>query len=65
MKIRTIDAVAFFGSKTELAAALEGCSLAAVCQWGEYVPRGRVYEIHHKSDGALGDPEVSDVEAAG
>ena len=50
--MKTIDAVAYYGTKTKLAQVL-GVSLPAICQWGEVVPKGRAYEIQALTNGAL------------
>lgn len=48
----TTDAVAHFGCKSKLAAAL-GISPAAVSQWGERVPQMRQYQLQILSGGKL------------
>lgn len=50
--MKTSDAVSHFGSRSALARAL-GISRAAVAQWGCFVPKGRAYEIHVLTGGAL------------
>lgn len=42
--MKTKDATKFFGGTKALAKAL-GISSSAVSQWGEFVPKGRAYEI--------------------
>ncbi|MBL8511887.1 MAG: helix-turn-helix domain-containing protein [Betaproteobacteria bacterium] len=50
--MKTSDAIAYFGSKSKLAAAL-GIKLPSVYGWGEYVPRQRQYEIERITNGVL------------
>jgi DNA-binding transcriptional regulator YdaS (Cro superfamily) len=45
MKILKAEAIATFGGVVKLAEAL-GIQHSAVCQWGEFVPPLRGYQIH-------------------
>jgi hypothetical protein len=56
--MRTSDVVKFFGSKTRIAFLL-GMSKQAVSDWGETVPRGRAFELHVLSEGALSHPKFA------
>lgn len=48
----TADAISHFGGVGKLSEAL-GVSRAAIYQWGEFVPKGRQFEIEILSEGAL------------
>lgn len=50
--MRTSAAIKHFGSPAKLAEAL-GITVQAIYQWGETVPKGREFEIHVLTDGAL------------
>jgi transcriptional repressor of cell division inhibition gene dicB len=54
MKIKTKDAIAYFGSASKLANAL-GINRASVSGWGQHVPSLRAYQLHVLTKGALGD----------
>lgn len=42
--MKTIEAVKYFGSKAKIAEVL-GIDRSAVTLWGEFVPKGRQYEL--------------------
>ena len=44
-KVKTADAVRWFGTKSFLATCL-GCTRATVQEWGVYVPASREKQIH-------------------
>jgi DNA-binding transcriptional regulator YdaS (Cro superfamily) len=50
--MKTKDAIAAVGGIKALCSML-GCNRAAVYQWGEDVPRPRVYELEVKTGGKL------------
>lgn len=50
--MKTTDAIAYFGSSTALAKALN-CNRSSIYQWGEEVPPARQYELEVKTRGAL------------
>jgi hypothetical protein len=52
-KIRTADAVKFFGTKSGLARAC-GVTKQSVNDWGEFVPESREYQLYTVTDGKLG-----------
>jgi DNA-binding transcriptional regulator YdaS (Cro superfamily) len=56
--MKTQDAIAHFGSASQLASAV-GISRAAVSQWGVYVPPGTASRLEKMTSGALVfDPSV-------
>ncbi|WP_430454943.1 Cro/CI family transcriptional regulator [Rheinheimera sp.] len=50
--MKTSDVVAFYGSKTAVADALQ-VHKSAVSNWGELVPRGRAFELEKLTKGKL------------
>lgn len=52
IEIKKEDAVAFFGSQTALGDFFE-IKQSAVSQWGEYLPRGRAYELVDRTNGEI------------
>jgi DNA-binding transcriptional regulator YdaS (Cro superfamily) len=50
--MKTKDAIAHFGTASQLAAAV-GISKAAVSQWGDHVPLGTAALIEKLTDGAV------------
>lgn len=51
--MKTADAVQYFNNcKADLANAL-GITVAAICQWGQFVPPLRAYQIERLTGGAL------------
>jgi DNA-binding transcriptional regulator YdaS (Cro superfamily) len=50
--MKKLDAIKYFGGISKLAAALN-VSPSSASQWGEYIPKGRAYEIEIKTGGKL------------
>jgi hypothetical protein len=53
MKIKTKDAIAYFGNASKLATAL-GINRASVSTWGQYVPPLRAFQLRDLTGGKLG-----------
>lgn len=65
MKILKKEVVESFGGPVKLGKAL-GISHSAVCQWGEFVPPLRAYQIHElmKQTGKCDRPDAEEAELA-
>lgn len=50
--MKKTDAIKYFGNKANIAKALN-IEPQAVYQWGEYVPKGRAFEIELMTKGKL------------
>lgn len=50
--MKTADAIRHFGNVAKLADAL-GITPQAVYDWGEFLPRGRAFELQVLTEGAL------------
>lgn len=50
--MKTADVIAFYGSKTATARALN-CTRFSIYQWGDSVPFARQFELEVKTGGAL------------
>jgi DNA-binding transcriptional regulator YdaS (Cro superfamily) len=51
-KMKTVDAIRYFGTQAALAKAL-GVSKQAVSQWGDTIPDGRAYQLQVITGGRL------------
>ena len=68
MKIKTEDAIEFFGGRgkggvNKLAEAL-GVTHGAISQYGECLPDGRAYQLHYHTKGAINEFTSRPKEAA-
>lgn len=50
--MKTNDAIAYYGGKTQLAAAL-GIKTPSIYDWGDIVPEKRQYQLERLTNGAL------------